>query len=225
MTTRNRSSWALALILGVGGVVGAQEPAPKSDPAPAPKTSQNDQKPKKVEPERKPDADRNATPAAQKPAPERKGGIQNVGAASTDDKGSTTNLGTDVAAVRQRIEAALQSDPSLKGAAFTINVTDDTVEITGVANNGRERTAARRIVQSFAGNLRVKDRISVAGVAPPSADAQVSQSDKSRAQSAEADESLAKPESDETQAPAKKANKPKKDPPKHGDQSEAPRKK
>ena len=150
----------------------------------------------------------------------QKGGLQ----LAEPEKGTTTNLGTDVDAVRQRIEAALANDPSLKGSAFTINVTDDTVEITGIADNGRERTAARRIVQSFAGNLRVKDRITVAGANPPSADQKNESPDaaKKNVPSAE-EESLAKPESDEDQtsdqAPAKKANKPKKDPKKHGDQA------
>lgn len=169
-------------------------------------------------------AAQDAKPA--KPAPEPKGGIQN--AESTDQKGSTTNLGTDVTAVRQRIESALHAEPSLSGTAFTINVTDDTIDISGVANSGKERTAARRIVQSFAGNLRVKDRITVAGVAPPSADPDLPQSDKMKDKrpSQSENDALAKPESDEQQAPAKKANKPKKDPPKHGDQqSEDPRKK
>lgn len=152
-------------------------------------------------------------------------------------KGSVANLGTDVDAVRQRIESALASDPALRGSSFSVNITDDTVEITGVANSGRERTAARRIVQSFSGNLRVKDRITVAGVTPPSADAP----DQSRARTATTpsanapdagtpdpnaptpgtptpEQPLAKPESDED-SPAKKANKPKRDPKKHGDKA------
>jgi hypothetical protein len=143
------------------------------------------------------------------------------------EKGATANLGTDVDAVRQRIENALASEPSLKGTAFTLNVSDDTIEISGVANNGRERTAARRIVQSFSGNLRVKDRMTVAGVAPPSADEQ----NPSRAKTADPNqaqdpsETLAKPESDEEPSPAKKANRPKKDPKKDGDKAEEPRKK
>lgn len=154
---------------------------------------------------------------------------------SEAQKGAVANLGTDVGAVRQRIESALASDPALHGTAFSVNITDDTVEVTGVANNGRERTAARRIVQSFSGNLRVKDRITVAGVTPPSGDAPAG--DQSRARTAATpnanapdagtpdpnapnpdQEAIAKPESDED-SPAKKANKPKRDPKKHGDKA------
>ncbi len=181
------------------------------------------------EPERKPEPASVQKPV--KPEPERKGGIQNAEATKAElKKGSTTNLGTDVAAVRQRIEAALNSDPSLQGTVFNLNVTDDTIEITGVANSGRDRTAARRIVQSFAGNLRVKDRISVAGAAPPSAAPKNDSTDKTDKPRTQADtdaDALAKPESDESpstpQSTPKKANKPKKEPAKHGDQAEEPR--
>jgi hypothetical protein len=213
MTKRYLYLWALALALGV--TLAAQEPERKPE-------AEKQSLPPSVE-----KTDRQSQQPA-KPEPERKGGLQTVDAPQTapakDDKGSTTNLGTDVVAVRQRIEAALQNDPSLKGVAFTLNVTDDTVEISGVANNGRERTAARRIVQSFAGNLRVKDRITVAGATPPSADASAAQGDQSRATTAQGEtDTLAKPESDQ-QTPAKKANRPKKDPAKHGDQAtEEPR--
>lgn len=208
--------WVLALTLNAS----AQEPERKPEAPPAQKTASPTPEKnapaavQKAEPQK---------PEPQKAEPQRKGGIQNAEATKTEsEKGSTANLGTDVAAVRQRIEAALNSDPSLKGTVFNLNVTDDTIEITGIANSGRDRTAARRIVQSFAGNLRVKDRITVAGAAPPpSAVPNSTESDKPKQQAdAEAD-ALAKPESDET--PQKKANKPKKDPAKHGDQSPEPR--
>ena len=208
--------------------VSAQEPERKPEVPPAQGT---EQKASPTEPEKsvpsQPQAARPEPEKAFKPQPERKGGIQNVGASkadNSDDKGSTSNLGTDVVAVRQRIEAALSSEPSLRGTAFNLNVTDDTIEITGVANSGRDRTAARRIVQSFAGNLRVKDRMTVAGAAPPIAPPDATdKADKPNAQAGTEADALAKPESDEQQSPQKKANKPKKDPPKHGDQAEDPR--
>jgi hypothetical protein len=200
MTKRFASPFALSLVLLYGSYALAQEAPAK------PQSKEPTKEQVKEQPEQKP----------AKPEPERKGGIQN--AEATEAKGSTTNLGTDVAAVRQSIENALHNDPTLSGSAFTINVSDDTVEITGLANSGKERTAARRIVQSFAGNLRVKDRITVAGApAPPSAD-QPADAVKKNPPMAEA-ENLAKPESDETQAPAKKANKPKKEPAKDGDKA------
>ena len=220
MTKRIVSPFALSFaLLCASYSVAAQEapgqPKPKeqhpnaqtSTPAYAPQT-QNTQT--QDQPEQK------SEPKSAKPEPARKGGIQNAEAADT--KGSAANLGTDVAAVRQRIESALHSDPTLSGSAFTINVSDDTVEITGLANSGKERTAARRIVQSFAGNLRVKDRITVAGAPPPPSADQPADAVKKNPPTAEAD-TLAKPESDETPTPAKKANKPKKEPAKDGDKA------
>jgi hypothetical protein len=69
--------------------------------------------------------------------------------------------------LRRRIETALQREASLRGAELTVNVSEDAIDLTGVANNSKQRLAARRIVQSFAGNMRVRERISVAGAAPP----------------------------------------------------------
>ncbi len=68
--------------------------------------------------------------------------------------------------LKQRIEAALRNEASLTGAQLTLNVSDDAIDISGNANTNRQRLAARRIVQSFAGNMRVRERISVAGASP-----------------------------------------------------------
>jgi hypothetical protein len=68
--------------------------------------------------------------------------------------------------LKQRIESALSKESSLSGAQLTLNVSDDAIDITGNANTNRQRLAARRIVQSFAGNMRVRERISVAGASP-----------------------------------------------------------
>lgn len=217
----------LSLYLALAVTASAQEPERKPETAPAAPTpsqgTQTVQEPERNQ-EAQPKEPQGPPQKSAKPAPERKGGIQNAEATKASEKGSITNLGTDVAAVRQRIEAALNSDPTLKGTVFNLNVTEDTIEISGVANHGRDRTAARRIVQSFAGNMRVKDRITVAGSAPPSATPPTTDStDKPKTQTEVDADALAKPESDEQRAAQKKANKPKKVPAKHGDQSEEPR--
>jgi hypothetical protein len=68
--------------------------------------------------------------------------------------------------LKQRIESALSKESSLSGAQLTLNVSDDAIDISGNATTNRQRLAARRIVQSFAGNMRVRERISVAGASP-----------------------------------------------------------
>jgi hypothetical protein len=66
--------------------------------------------------------------------------------------------------LRNRIETALRREPSLSNANLVLNISDDTIDITGNANTPKERITARRIVQSFAGNRRVRERIAVAGI-------------------------------------------------------------
>jgi hypothetical protein len=205
MNSRSLSPFALSCVLILGTSAAAQEPVRPQvkDNKPQP---QQQSAPAVTQPETPPKADAQSDPNAAKPEsqsgtkpakpePPRKGAIQSVETTATSDagKGNITNLGTDIDAVRQNIEAALQKDPTLKGTPLTVTVTNDTVELTGIANSGRERTAARRIAQSFAGNLRVKDRITVAGVTP-SAAPEVSPADKTRQQSAEGDaDAIAKP--------------------------------
>jgi hypothetical protein len=66
--------------------------------------------------------------------------------------------------LRNRIETALRREPSLSSTNIVLNISDDTIDITGNANTPKERITARRIVQSFAGNRRVRERITVAGI-------------------------------------------------------------
>lgn len=68
--------------------------------------------------------------------------------------------------LRLRIETALRNESSLAGTRLTVNVSDDAIDVSGNADTNKQRLAARRIVQSFAGNMRVRERISVAGASP-----------------------------------------------------------
>lgn len=77
--------------------------------------------------------------------------------------GAVIVTGEDVSALRAQIQSALERDSSLSGSALTVNINDTMVELTGTVNNGKERTAAHRIAQSYSGNRRVQDRITVLG--------------------------------------------------------------
>jgi hypothetical protein len=46
---------------------------------------------------------------------------------------------------------------------LNVSIDDKGVELTGQVNNGKERVAARRIAQSYSGNRRVQDKITVMG--------------------------------------------------------------
>jgi osmotically-inducible protein OsmY len=68
--------------------------------------------------------------------------------------------------LRQRIETALHNEPSLSGTQLTVNISDNAIDLSGNTNTNKQRLAARRIVQSFAGNMRVRERITVASASP-----------------------------------------------------------
>lgn len=79
--------------------------------------------------------------------------------------GAVIVTGEDTQALKVQIESALQRDASLMGSALNVNIDDKGVELTGQVNSGKERVAARRIAQSYSGNRRVQDKITVMGQA------------------------------------------------------------
>jgi osmotically-inducible protein OsmY len=44
-----------------------------------------------------------------------------------------------------------------------VNVTDSTIELSGTVPTGKEKQTAKRIAQSYAGNRKVIDRLTVTG--------------------------------------------------------------
>ena len=87
-------------------------------------------------------------------------------ASRNQDAGALQLVQPDAQELRSRIDAALQREPSLNGANIVLNISDNSIDISGNANTPRQRLTARRIVQSFAGNRKVTERITVAGMAP-----------------------------------------------------------
>jgi hypothetical protein len=132
--------------------------------------------------------------------------------------GPALSMNTPAAAdLQKRIEAALQRDPTLSGASITVNVTDDAIDISGNANTNKERLAARRIVQSFAANRRVRERITVAGVQSPETPQPVATETPGVPQAQ-------RPRGEEPEPPPdQNLNKPETKPEQHGDKSDRPR--
>ena len=103
----------------------------------------------------------------------------NSNSAAADPGGVTRSTGTttDFSAVpvplmrplantttlKGQIENALRNDAQVGSSKLNVNVTDTTIELSGNVPTGKERTAAYRIVQSFAFNRRVQDRMTVTG--------------------------------------------------------------
>jgi len=87
-------------------------------------------------------------------------------APDTTQPQSDQTAGTTVAAggeLKGQIEAAFKNEPTLTGTNVIVNVTETTIELSGTVPSGKERQTAKRIAQSYAGNRRVEDRITVTG--------------------------------------------------------------
>jgi hypothetical protein len=127
------------------------------------------------------------------------------------DAGALQLVQPDAQELRSHIEQALQREPSLQGANIVLNISDTTIDIAGNANTPRQRLTARRIVQSFAGNRKVQERITVAGMAP-----------RTEPQTDKSEPVLPKNAPAQTEQP-KPDNRPKSEPEKQGDASGRPR--
>jgi len=87
-----------------------------------------------------------------------------VGTGTISAGPATTGVGVnDAATLQSQIQNALQSEPTLHNDSVSVNVTDSTIELGGNVQTSKEKQTARRIASSFAGNRRVKDRITVSG--------------------------------------------------------------
>lgn len=105
----------------------------------------------------------NTTPAAT-------GAQQNTQAPATGsaqttsgDAAQSSTFGNDTATLKGQLDSAFQSEPTLSGSNIEVNVTDSTVELTGSVPTGKEKTTAKRIAQSYAGNRKVIDRLTATG--------------------------------------------------------------
>jgi osmotically-inducible protein OsmY len=70
---------------------------------------------------------------------------------------------SDSATLQTTIQDKLKSEPLLSSSTVNVNVTDSTIELSGTVSTGKEKQTAERIAQSYAGNRKVVDRITVTG--------------------------------------------------------------
>jgi osmotically-inducible protein OsmY len=69
--------------------------------------------------------------------------------------------------LRSEIDSALKSDPSLGNSQLSVDVNDTQITVSGSVPSGKEKQTAIRIVQSYAGNRRVNEKVSLAGKQTP----------------------------------------------------------
>jgi osmotically-inducible protein OsmY len=70
---------------------------------------------------------------------------------------------SDSTTLQSTIQEKLKNEPMLSSSSVNVNVTDSTIELSGSVATGKEKTTAERIAQSYAGNRKVVDRITVTG--------------------------------------------------------------
>jgi|SRR5579883_2261182 len=89
--------------------------------------------------------------------------------------------------VQSEIENAIRREPGMHADAVAIKVSDDTIELSGNVNSGKEKLAIYRLAESFAINRHVKDLVTVGNrgtseaSAPMAAQKQARATDKSGA--------------------------------------------
>jgi osmotically-inducible protein OsmY len=81
------------------------------------------------------------------------------GLGMTPDVDSTT--------LRSQIDSALKSDPSLSNAQLSVDVNATQITLSGSVPSGKEKQTAVRIAQSYAGNRRGSDKVTLAGKQTP----------------------------------------------------------
>ncbi len=85
-------------------------------------------------------------------------------AGQSSSASSTTGAnGESVDQVKSDIKTAFSNEPTLSSSNITVDATSDTITLSGSAPSEKDRDEARRIAQSFAGNRKVVDNISVSG--------------------------------------------------------------
>ncbi len=63
--------------------------------------------------------------------------------------------------VRQQIERSLRSEPALAGTSISVTVDDNSVLLSGGVYSEQQHDLALRIAESYAGDRKIVDRISL----------------------------------------------------------------
>ena len=66
-------------------------------------------------------------------------------------------------ALQSQIENALRNEPALNSSHVTVNVTAESIDLSGTVGSTKDKLAAERIAQSFDGNRKLNDNLMVTG--------------------------------------------------------------
>jgi osmotically-inducible protein OsmY len=68
--------------------------------------------------------------------------------------------------LQAQIQNALKNEPTLSNESVRVAVSDDQIDLSGAVATAKEKLTAKRIVQSYAGNRKVKDHLTLGGHSP-----------------------------------------------------------
>ena len=104
-----------------------------------------------------------STPSSTMPQSSAEGTAGATAAGTAPAPGAPGDIGSDL---QTQIQTALKHEPTLANDNINAVVAGDTIDLSGNVASGKERQTALRIAQSFAGNRRVVDHLTVAGQGP-----------------------------------------------------------
>jgi hypothetical protein len=163
-----RGKMYIPALLAVGSVISAAQtttpnavPSTQTPAANSPAAPPKDPTPPATQTTAPPTtSNQSTTPASSAPAGTAPGANQ---PSETASFGNLNAGGLTSDQLQQRIDSALHNEPTLSGSNLVVNVADDAIDLSGNVGTAKERLTARRIVQSFAGNRRVRERVTVSG--------------------------------------------------------------
>jgi trimeric autotransporter adhesin len=129
-----------------------------------------------------------------------------------DQSASASSSSSDSASLESTIQDKLKSEPMLSSSSVNVNVTDATIELSGSVATGKEKQTAERIAQSYAGNRKLVNRITVSGNGASSSSGQSTpvQPDKAAPTSANPSSTNGNPPTNQTPPTPEQSTEPKK---------------
>jgi hypothetical protein len=99
-------------------------------------------------------------------APSTTGGVSGAASSSTARTPDTQDSAGGVSAMtdsdlQSQIQNALSKEPTLTGDSPRVNVSGDTVELTGNVGTNKEKITATRIVQSYSGSKKLVNKLAI----------------------------------------------------------------
>ena len=72
------------------------------------------------------------------------------------------------AMLQSQIENAIRNEPSLNASHVVVNVSPESIDLSGTVGSGKDKLNAERIAQSFDGNRKMNDTLLITGQKPVS---------------------------------------------------------